>query len=246
MRRFLKFAILPSDLNENSMNCNPEILKLLSEKSSTKQFIFRQTKEIFNEFQKMATQVADELNNNICDIDANVVVEYQKLGDFEGRIYFSGDVVIYMMHTNVFTFEKNHFIWKSSYLKEDPMRGFFGVIYIYNFLADSFRYNRQGDFGYLMGRIMVNKDRHFFVEGKRQFSFLYNNLAEDILDEAKMRDIIEKSMTYALDFDLTTPDFNQMREVTVSQIEAAGNNLQLITRKKLGFQFNLDKDKLIG
>ena len=222
-------------------HCNPEILKLLSEKSSTKQFVYRQTKSLFEEFKRIVAGIATELNSNICDIDSNVVVEFVDSGSFECRIVFSGDVIVFQMHTNVFSFESNHHIWKNSYIKDDTMRAYFGVIHMYNFLADSFRYNRRQDYGYLMGRIFVNKDKHFFVEGKRQFGFLYNNVAEDQFTTEAMRKIIERCIVYALDFDLTTPDFNLLREVTVAQVEAQGEYLNLSTRKKLGFKLSYEK-----
>ncbi len=226
-------------------HCNPEILKLLAEKSSTKQFVYRQTKQLFEDFKSLISEVADELNSNICDIDANVVVEFKESGIFECRISFSGDVIVFQMHSNVFTFENNHHIWKTSYVKDNPMRAYFGVIHMYNFLADSFRYNRMQDYGYLMGRIFINKERHFFVEGKRQFGFLFNDLAKDVFDAKHMRSIIEKCIIYALDFDLTTPDFNLMREVTVAQVEAQGDYLNMATRKRLGFRLSNDKNEEI-
>jgi hypothetical protein len=246
------FSILPMNSTtfttqiRNTMDhpqCNPEILKLLSEKSSTKQFVFRQTKALFDDFKKQLETIANELNRSICDIDANVVVTYKDTGMYEAQIHFSGDVIVFQMHTNVFTFESNHMIWKNSYVKEDELRGYFGVIHMYNFLADSFKYQRNGDYGYLMGRIFINKDKHFFVEGKRQFGFLYNNVASDVIDQDKMRQIIERSIIYALDFDLTTPDFNQMREITVGQMLAQGDYANLSTRKRLGFRLSYDKNK---
>ena len=218
--------------------CNPEILKLLAEKSSTKQFVYRQTKELFANFKQVVAKIAEALNNHICDIDANVIVEFVDEGPFECKIIFSGDAIVFQMHTNVFTFEPNHMIWKNSYVKEDRMRAYFGVIHMYNFLADSFRYNRVNDYGYLMGRIFVNKDKRFFVEGKGQFAFLFNDLPHDVFTEEKMREILEKCIVYALDFDLTTPDFSLLREVTLGQIEAQGEYLNLGTRKRLGFKMS--------
>jgi hypothetical protein len=220
--------------------CNQEILKLLAEKSSTKQFVYRQTKALFADFKLVVSQIAEALNNHICDIDANVVVEFTDDGPFECKIIFSGDAIVFQMHTNVFTFEPNHMIWKNSYVKEDKMRAYFGVIHMYNFLADSFRFNRTNDYGYLMGRIFVNKDKHFFVEGKRQFAFLFNDLSHDVFEENQMREIIEKCITYALDFDLTTPEFGLLREVTLGQIEAQGEYLNLGVRKKLGFKMSYE------
>ena len=58
---------------------------------------------------------------------------------------------------------------KQKYVKEDKMRSFCGVIHVYNFLNDSFKYNRLNDVGNLVARIFVNKDKHFFVEGENIF-----------------------------------------------------------------------------
>ncbi len=121
------------------------------------------------------------------------------------------------------------------------MRAYFGVIHLYNFLADSFRYQRSADLGFLLGRIYINKDKHFFMEGQRQFGFMFNNVTNDILNENTMRKIIETSMKYALDFDLTAPEANDQQEVTVQQIQQFGSTLSMNTRKKLGYKFSFEK-----
>lgn len=224
--------------------CNPQILELLSTKSSTKQLVFRKTAEVFHEFNRQLKSIADELNDNICNIDASVVVDYRDRGEYEAEIRFSGDVIIFQMHTNVFTFEKTHAIWKNSYVREDSMRAYFGMINMFNFLTDSLKYNRLGDMGILIGRIFVNKDEHFFVEGKRQFGYQFNNVAGDILDPQRIREIIELSVIYALDFDLTTPDFNSQRMTTVQQIQTMSSDLRNSTSKKLGFKFTAQKEPI--
>lgn len=218
-------------------SCNPQILELLSTKSSTKQHVFRTAAEIFREFKTQLQIIADQLNQNICNVDASVVVDYKDRGEYEAEIRFSGDVIIFQMHTNVFTFEKTHGIWKNSYIREDNMRAYFGMINMFNFLSDSLKYNRLGDMGVMIGRIFVNRDQHFFVEGKRQFGYQFNNVAGDVLDSNKIRQIVEMAVIYALDFDLTTPDFNSQRLISVQQIQAISSDLKNSTSKKLGFKF---------
>ena len=75
------------------------------------------------------------------------------------------------MHTNTF-YLKNHHIWNSSYVKEDKYRAYCSVINVYNFLSDSFKYNRVNDLGFMIGRIFINKEKHFFTEGNGRMSFL--------------------------------------------------------------------------
>ena len=45
------------------------------------------------------------------------------------------------------------------------------MINIYNFLSDSFVYDRERDLGYLVARVFLNKEGHFFVQGKKQLGF---------------------------------------------------------------------------
>jgi len=92
-----------------------------------------------------------------------------------------------------------------------------GIIYIYNFLADSFKYNRLDDLGYLIGRIFINRENHYFVEGKRQMGFLYNNFGTAVIDKKALRAIIETAIMYAMEFDLLVPPYDVVKIASVVQ-----------------------------
>src|SRR5687768_17561895 len=154
-----------------------EIIHALEEKASTKQYIFRKTIDIFEIFKTQIKQVADEVSKQMNAIDSNVHVSSKNNGDFESELRFSADTLMFIMHTNVFNFPPEHSIHKTEYVREDPMRSYCGMIMIYDFLSDSIKYGRMSDIGYLIARIFINKEGHFFVQGKRQFSFLYNDFS---------------------------------------------------------------------
>jgi hypothetical protein len=219
-------------------DCNHKILEALSTKSSTKQLVARQNQAAFGELKHMLQTVAEELNSNICTIDKSVVVEYTERGEREAMIRFSGDVLIFHQLTNAYTVDDRHELRKLSYIKEDPLRAFFGVINFYNFLNDSLLYKRLGDVGHLLGRIWINKERHFFVEGKRQFSFLYNDLSRDVLDAEKLRGIVENAMLYAIDYDLTAPAFADVRELTLFQMENISQELRVRKSSQMGYRMH--------
>lgn len=219
-------------------NCNPRIIELLNEKASTKQKVFRKTNEVFETLKNTLKEVSSELMDSYCKVDETVSIAFKDNGKYEAQITFGGDLIMFNMHTNVFTFEENHHLWKSAYIKEDRRRAFFGMINMYNFLADSFRFDRKNDFGILLGRIFVNHEGHFFLEGKRQFGFLFNNVPVDVLREEELRKIIETAIIYGLEFDLTAPDFKNVRVVKVGQLQSFNNELKLKTGKQLGFRFH--------
>ena len=128
------------------------------------------------------------------------------------------------MHSNVFDFVTSHEIHKTSYVKEDKMRSFCGVINIYNFLNDSFKYNRLNDVGNLVARIFVNKDKHFFVEGEKQLGFLFNDFVNQKINIQTMEKIIDSSILFSLNFDLITPNFQDIHLVDVHQLLDMNNS----------------------
>lgn len=228
---------------EESTDYRDQILQILAQKSGTKQFIYRNTLDIFKVFKQSMNHLSDDLSQRMKEIDPNIEISYTDNSDFEAQIKFSGDVLVFNMHTNVFNFDENHEIHKLPYVLEDPYRSYCGMIEIYNFLADSLKYNRVNDTGQLIGRIFVNKECHFFVEGQRQLGFLYNDFSNMILSHEFIKLIIESSMLFALDFDLWVPPYDQSIEISVlAKIQQQGISLQK-TSKRLGFQAAYMKGK---
>ena len=218
------------------MNTEEKIVSLLKEKACTKQKIYRITKNVFANFQDVLQEKANILNNEIQDKD--VEVSYEESGDFDAKLKFSGDTLLFHMHSNIFDFDSSHQIHKTSYVKEDKMRSFCGVINIYNFLSDSLKYNRLNDAGFLIARIFINKDNHFFLEGEKQLGFLFNDFVNQQIDEIQICKIIDTAMIYALNFDLQTPNFNDVKVVSLHQILDINNNHKIKTSKRLGFKFS--------
>ncbi len=218
------------------MNSEEKIVSLLKEKACTKQKIYRITKNVFANFQDVLQEKATILNNEVQDKD--VEVSYEESGDFDAKLKFSGDTLLFHMHSNIFDFDSSHQIHKTSYVKEDKMRSFCGVINIYNFLSDSLKYNRLNDAGFLIARIFINKDNHFFVEGDKQLGFLFNDFVNQQIDEVQICKIIDTAMIYALNFDLQTPNFNDVKVVSLHQILDINNNHKIKTSKRLGFKFS--------
>ena len=142
------------------------------------------------------------------------------------------------MHSNVFDFPPNHQVSNSKYVKEDNLRGFCGIINIYNFLSDSLKYNRLNDEGILIGRIFINKDNHFFVEGDKELGFLFDDFANQQMNSDMLDQIINVCMVYTLNFDLFTPNFNDVRLISVHQIATMSMNQKIKTSKRLGYKFS--------
>ena len=138
----------------------------------------------------------------------------------------------------------NNNLWKTSYLKENPQRGYCGLINVYNFLNDSFKYNRLNDVGYLIGRLFINHENHYMVEGKRQLGFLYNDFINSTIDKDQFKSIVQSAILYALDFDLLMPNYDIVKEVSVNQVKQISDTLKMRTGKRLGFVFQNNNDDI--
>ncbi len=217
------------------------IVDTISTKSVMKQKVFENTRVVFSDLQEVIKQTIEELKKSLPEAEKNnIPIDYKITHNHEIRVTIAGDVIVFLMHTNVFQFDTSHSMWKSSYVQEDDMRSYCGIIYVYNFLKDSFKYERQRDLGYLIGRIFVNKDNHYFVEGKRQMGFLYNDFQNAVIDKKELRKILESVLMYALGFDLFIPAYDTMKQVSVYEMMEISKNSPMPTAKRLGYQFSAD------
>lgn len=218
-----------------------DIIELLSQKSAAKQMAYKATQEVFRELKSVMNELEQAISPSV-EHAPGVKINYFDKGDFEAHFKFSGDTIVAMMHTNIFDFDENHFISKTGYIKEDPLREYCGMIQIYNFLSDSLRYNREQDSGYLIGRIFLNKEQHFFIEGKRPLSFLYSDITKSIMNREVLRNILEESILFCLHFDLQVPPMDTINYITVEQKNALSFSSGIPTAKRLGFQMTKEND----
>jgi hypothetical protein len=217
------------------------LIDALLNKASLKQFIFRNT---INNFEMLKVELKDLINviqNSIKEKNTNIAANYKEESAFEVQIQIGGDLLVFSMHTNVFNFDENHFIHKSKYVEDDIANSYCGMIEIYNFLADSLKYQRVNDTGYLIGRIFINRENHFIVEGKGQMGFLFNDFGSQILTKEIFENIVEIAILYCIEFDLWAPPMEQIQEITVlDKIQQAGT-IAHKTSKRMGFDMNFKK-----
>ena len=230
---------MESDPQENNIGLNG-IIDILQQKTNIKQKVYDNTFEVFNQLKEMLHELTNDINEELSGVDRRVKLEYRDRGKFEAEIRIAEDILIFSMHTNVFQFDRDHQIWKTSYVEKDKLNALCGVINIYNFLTDSFKYNRLDDLGYLIGRLFINKDLNYFVEGKRQMAFLYSNFGKEPITPIALKKIIETAIVYSLEFDLLVPPYDTVKIASVAQMNTKIENSKMQTGKRLGYKFNSD------
>jgi len=225
----------PSDSMNQPGDYENKLLEAVAAKSSTKQAIYRNTLHCFDTIKAILAELAESWSSVMKERDPSVEISFKDKNRFECDFKFSGDTLSICMHTNVFTFAPQHLIQQSPRIAADPMLGYFGQIQIYNFLSDSLKYNRLADEGFLLARIFVDRDNHFWVDGKQQFSFLYNDIQTQILNREILLNILLQSVQYCLNMDLMAPPFEEVNAVVLGQFLMENGSSGHKTTKRLGF-----------
>jgi hypothetical protein len=218
------------------------ILDLLKNKAALKQNIASDANRFFELFKKTIDTEIDSLKKHVKD--ERIRLFTKEIGSFEKHVYIGSDVLVFHQHNNVFRMPDDNPLWGTHYFKEDDSRGYFGVLYIYNFLAQSFVQNRTHDMGYLIGRIFFNKEGHFMIEGKGQLGYLFRDMANMQLNDDAIKLVVQMAFVFAIEFDLLVPPFDYVSEMTVGESQIMSNNLQMQTGKRLGFKMKSDENEI--
>jgi len=230
-----------SELDEKRLT----IVTTLKEKSLLKQKVYDNTFEWFGVVKDILKTFSKDVNINLGGVDSRIKLEYTDRSSFDAQLKVAGDILLFSMHSNIFQFDREHPAWKTPYIQKNKYNAYSGIINIYNFLFDSFKYSRFDDLGYLIARIFINHENQYLVEGKRQMGMLFSNYGNEALSRSSLQIIISTAIQYSLEFDLLVPPYDTVKIATVGQAEAKIQHSRVITGKRLGFQFNSD-DVLIN
>lgn len=219
-----------------------QLIDLLMHKSALKQDIADDLEVVFDDLRKLIETEINALKEVITDERVRLFIKDR--GDHEFHVYIGSDVLVFNLHHNVFRLPDSNPLWGTSYFKSQPNNGYFGTIHIYNFLAESLQQNRLDDQGYLLARIFVNHERHFFIEGKGSLGYTFSDPQHMLLSAEMLQLIAQMSFAYALQFDLYIPPFELMDVVSVGQIYVMGEQLKIRTAKRLGFKMSSDESEI--
>lgn len=219
------------------------IIDVLINKAAMKQDIADYSKEVFLSFKRIIQDEIIELQKEIND--KRIRLRFEEQGSYEFRLFIGSDLIVFQLHTNIFRLPDHNPLWKDKYLSSNPANGYFGIINIYNFLAESYEKNRFNDIGYLIGRVFMNHENHFMLDGQGELGAKFRDLKNNLISDDIIRQIVQTTITYAIDFDLITPPYEIIKEVSLGQIKAISSDLQLSTGKSMGFKFSNQDSEIV-
>lgn len=216
------------------------IVEILLNKSTVKQKTYRNVCTAFKQLEQEAHLLIDVINAKTTERDEEIKLSVEHITNQEFHIRIAGDLLVFVLHTNIITLPEDYEYNKSSYVTDQPLRKYLGQINVYNFMADSFEFSRLNDPGYLLARLLINSENNFIVEGDRQIGFMFESVSAKPLEKVDLDVMIKLIITQAAENDLVIPPFPNIRSITVreklekTQSMGAGN--------KIGFQMSYQNE----
>jgi hypothetical protein len=193
------------------------IKQLLEIKSAAKQKTYKHLLAAFSDLSKESQRIVNELKKRTHSDDKDVTIEFNAVNEHEFHVKLAGDLLIFVLHTNIITFDGEHFIMSDPYINLQEVNRYFGQINIYNFMSDSLKFNRVNDPGYLLARLMINHDNRFFVEGEGQLASIFNTISKEPVNKESLDALVKLSLAIAIENDLVAMPYPQVKFITLYQ-----------------------------
>ncbi len=210
------------------------IKHLLETKSFAKQVTYKHLLASFSILRQTAIQIATKLTAQTDDND--VTIEFTDVNEHEFHLKVAGDLLIFVLHTNIVTFDAEHAVMQDPYILEKDINRYFGQIMIYNFMSDSYKFNRVNDPGYLLARLMINHENRYFIEGEGRLESIANQISALPVSAPDLEALLKISLAMAIENDLMALPYPRVKFITL--IQKLQHTPDLGGGQKIGFQMS--------
>lgn len=201
----------------DSQNPLHHITDLIDSKCSIKQLTYRNLQELFVQMKDEAKRLIADILDHAKKTDRDITLEVINVSENEFHLKIAGDMLVFLLHSNIVVQPDSHGFNTTPYVMENTMRKYLGQINVYNFMADSFKFNRINDPGYLIARMFINSEKHFIVEGDGQLNFMFEPISKAPVSSSDISIFLQLAISQAMDNDLVTPPFPDIRRITLEQ-----------------------------
>lgn len=209
---------------------------LLESKSTAKQVTYKNLLAAFDILRKESKRIITELAARAKPNDEDVTIHFRDVNEHEFEVKLAGDLLTFVLHTNVVTFDPTNPVMQDPYIRQSVVNRYFGQIMIYNFMADSLKFNRINDPGYLLARLLINHEGRYVVEGDSHLAALAGKISPAPITEEELAILVKFVMTMAIENDLMAPPFPDVRFITLHQ--KMEKTQELGAGEKIGFRMS--------
>lgn len=211
------------------------IYETLRGKSALNKKVLTETQQAFRILRERAEKTALRLREIIVSKKDEMEAKVGDGGEFSFSIEIGPDIITFSNMQDVSAPSGEMPCLKSAYVQQDPSRAYFGQILVYNFLTSSYLQRRMQDPGYMVARILVNKDGVFTVEGVGKVTEEFTDLSATPVNVENMQKLVETCILASLAIDLMMPPADQIQIIPLETHLATGV-VQGI--EKVGFRVN--------
>ncbi len=212
------------------------IQQMLEHKSTAKQVTYKKLLDAFEVLAKESKRVTAELKKKTKPGDSDVTVDFKRVNDHEFNVKAAGDMLVFVLHTNIVTFDDGHEVMKDPYIKAAEINRYFGQIMIYNFMSDSLKFNRLNDPGYLLARLLINHDGRYIIEGEGKLGVVFSHISDAPITEVDLSILVKLALMLAIENDLMVPPYPQVKFITLHQ--KLEKTSELGAGEKIGFRMS--------
>lgn len=213
-----------------------QIQQMLKNKSAAKQITFRKLLNSFEALAKESKRVVTELKKKGKPGDQDVTVDFIRINEHEFQLKLAGDLLIFVLHTNIVTFDESHDVMKDPYIRAKDVNRYFGQIMIYNFMSDSLKFNRVNDPGYLLARLLINHEGRYIIEGEGKLGVVFSHISDTLISDNDLNILVKLVLRLAIENDLMAPPYPQVKFITLHQ--KLEKTQELGAGQKIGFQMS--------
>lgn len=209
---------------------------LLENKSTAKQVTYKNLLAAFEILRQEASRIITELAGRVKPDDHDVTIHFREVNEHEFEVKLAGDLVSFVLHTNIVTFDPGNPVMQDPYIHQNAINRYFGQIMVYNFMADSLKFNRINDPGYLLARLLINHEGRYVVEGDSHLAALAGKISPSPITEEELAILVKFVLTMAIENDLMAPPFPDVRFITLHQ--KMEKTQELGAGQKIGFRMS--------
>jgi hypothetical protein len=214
------------------------ISHLLESKSTAKQVTYKNLLSAFKLLSKESKRIITELKKKTKPGDQDVTLDFKQISEHEFNVKLAGDLLVFVLHTNIVTFDDSHPVMQNEYIKQKEVNRYFGQIMVYNFMSYSIKFNRVNDPGYLLSRLLINHEERYVIEGEGRLGTLAHQISETPITENELNILVKLSLMIAIENDLMAPPFPQVKFITLFQKNE--KTQELGGGQKIGFRMSYE------
>lgn len=237
MRKLIKHGLAMGKISDYS-----KLKRFVLQRSVLKRDVYELGKKQLALLKGEVAAHIERLSADVGKVDKRLEIKFHERNEYEFACTIAGDYLLFNMHTNVFRIDTDMpDVPFGTYLTDDPNRAYCAVIHVYNFLADSFRFERGSDAGYLVARIFINAENHFFVEGINSLGERFSDFANATFDAQAATQVVLAVMLEALNFELLVPEYALVSDIALTNAIRTSGLTGRRTDKRLGFKLQAER-----